>query len=279
LSLLKKRPFGVRSVTNPVAASGAADPEKLENARTNAPLTVLTLDRIVSLQDFEDFARAFAGIGKAQAVSLWNGESYLVHITLADDDGDPVTDDTKSKLGDAIDNARDPSVDVMLDNYERLTFALEATVQYDAAYLADKVHAQIEDALGKAFSFDERSFGQPVTAAEIYAAIHQVEGVIAVDLDALYAKTTTGKPVVALLPKKSTLTMGGFLGIGGIGLPKFTLPGILAPVASKETAPAAVLPAKTARREKGKILPAQLLLLDEAGIHVTMVKSNREKTS
>ena len=270
LSLLKKRPFGVRSVTNPVAASGAADPEKLENARTNAPLTVLTLDRIVSLRDFEDFARAFAGIGKAQAVSIWNGESHLVHITLADDDGDPVSDDTMEKLRDAIDDARDPSVDVVLDNYDPLTFALEVTVQYDGTYLEEKVQAGIGDALKDAFSFEKRSFGQPVTAAEIFATIHQVEGVIAVDLNALYAKTTAGKPVVALLPQKLTSAIGSFLGIGGIGSPKFTLPGVLAPVASKETAPAAVLPAQTARREKGKLLPAQLLLLDDAGIHLTM---------
>jgi len=73
LTLLKTRPFGVRGVTNPLTASSAADPEKLENARTNATLTVLTLDRIVSLRDFEDFARAFSGIGKAQAINLWNG--------------------------------------------------------------------------------------------------------------------------------------------------------------------------------------------------------------
>ncbi len=271
LTLLKKRPFGVRSVTNPVAASGAADPEKLENARQNAPLTVLTLDRIVSLRDFEDFARAFAGIGKAQAVSVWNGESSLVHITVADDSGDPVSDEVMGKLKSAIDNARDPSVAVKLDNYELLTFRLEATVQYDAAHLTEKVQSAIEGALHDAFSFDKRNFGQPVTAAEIISIIHQVEGVIAVDLDALYARTAIGAPIVALPPVKITPSVFEFLGSGGIGLSGVVpLPGNPGAVVSKKTKLAAVLSARTARRERGKILPAQLLLLDEAGIHLTM---------
>ena len=59
LTLLKTRPYGIRAVTNPLPAGGAEDPEALEDARTNAPVTVLTLDRIVSLRDYEDFARAF----------------------------------------------------------------------------------------------------------------------------------------------------------------------------------------------------------------------------
>ena len=45
----------------PAAPAGAADPEARDRRPGQRPATVLTLDRIVSLQDFEDFARAFAG--------------------------------------------------------------------------------------------------------------------------------------------------------------------------------------------------------------------------
>ena len=60
LSMLLSRPLGVKGVTNPLAAGGAQDPEQLGDARANAPLKVLTLDRVVSLRDYENFARAFA---------------------------------------------------------------------------------------------------------------------------------------------------------------------------------------------------------------------------
>src|SRR5690606_5754824 len=61
LSLLLNRPPGVRDVVNPVPARGGTDPDDRERMRRNAPLTVRTLGRIVSLRDFEDFAVAFPG--------------------------------------------------------------------------------------------------------------------------------------------------------------------------------------------------------------------------
>src|SRR5690606_16114075 len=52
LTVLKTRPQGVKAVTNPLAAFGAQDPETLADARANAPVTVLTLDRLVSVRDY-----------------------------------------------------------------------------------------------------------------------------------------------------------------------------------------------------------------------------------
>ncbi len=57
LSILIDRPLGVVSVTNPFPTTAAEDPENLESARSNAPLKVLTMDRIVSKSDFESFCK------------------------------------------------------------------------------------------------------------------------------------------------------------------------------------------------------------------------------
>src|SRR5207247_308265 len=51
LTMLRAMPLGLRGVTNPVPASGAEGPEKLADARRNAPLTLLTFERVVSLLD------------------------------------------------------------------------------------------------------------------------------------------------------------------------------------------------------------------------------------
>ncbi len=56
------------------AASGAADPRAVDDARRNAPLTVLTLGRVVSLQGLRRVRRAFSGIDKALATWTWFGE-------------------------------------------------------------------------------------------------------------------------------------------------------------------------------------------------------------
>ncbi len=188
ISLLMTRPLGVKSVVNPLAPTGAADLETLDEARENAPLTVLTLDRIVSLQDFEDFTRAFAGIGKAQATLLWNGERRLIHLTVAGADGSAVPEesDLYDNLRDAIDAARHVDEQVELDTYAALTFTLEARVLVDAAYVAEDVLAAVREALVAAFSFEARAFGQTVTASEVLAVAQQAHpGVVAVDLERL----------------------------------------------------------------------------------------------
>lgn len=262
LTLLKTRPLGVRGVTNPVAAGGAEDPESLANARTNAPQTVLTLDRIVSLQDFTDFAAAFAGIGKAQAVAIRAGERLLIHLTIADASGDPVQpgDALFINLRDAINAARDPSAAVEVASFMPLTFRIKATVQYDGRFLAADVRAALARALQAAFAFTPRAFGQPVTAAEVMEVMHGVAGVIAVDLDELaYA---TEPATVFSFSKKA----GGLIG------PILKKKGL----AQKDATAASLLPAHTARRVDGKIAPAELLLLDAAGIELTLTKNVNE---
>jgi len=189
LTMLSSKPLGVKSVTNPLAARGADDPEKLENARDNAPLTVRTLDRIVSLTDYEDFARSFAGVGKAQAVDLWSGETHLVHVTVAGADGDPIDSDSNlfANLIAGINKARDPAQIVRVDSFARLLFNLEANVAVDSPrYIKEDVFGGIQAALLEAFAFEKRAFGQLVTSAEVITVIQQIGGVIAVDLDTLH---------------------------------------------------------------------------------------------
>jgi predicted phage baseplate assembly protein len=202
LTLLQSRPLGIRTVTNPTAATGAADPENRDSARINAPLTVLTMDRIVSLRDFEDFARAFAGIGKAKGLALWRGETHWVHVTVAasaavGDDSDEAasplashkvdsTSELYTNLVDAMAAARDPSQPFRVDTYQPVFFKLQARIVRDKRYLWADVEAAVTAALQAAFAFAARTFAQPVTAAEVITVIQRVAGVVAVDLEQLY---------------------------------------------------------------------------------------------
>jgi hypothetical protein len=188
LSLLKQRPLGVRSVGNTLAASGAEDPETLANARQNAPLTVHTLDHIVSLQDYESFARAFAGIGKAQATRLWDGRAERVHLTVASASGNPLlpTDQTYLGLARAIARQRDPARPYMLDSFLPRYFNLRARLRLGARFEEAIVLGQVRAALLAAFGFARRGFGQGVSAAEVVTQMQRVPGVVAVDLEDFY---------------------------------------------------------------------------------------------
>ena len=196
LSLLKSRPKGLQTVNNPLSAAGAADPEALSEARSNAPRTVLTLDRIVSRRDFEDFSRAFAGIGKSQAVDLWHGEDHLVHLTVTTGSGVPLANspDLYPNLVDAIKGAYDPRHTFVVQDYQPLTFNISAKVLVDSRYVAADVLASVKAQLQSEFDFESRSLSQPVTSAQVIQVIHQVAGVIAADLDQLYQSDDPNGP-------------------------------------------------------------------------------------
>jgi predicted phage baseplate assembly protein len=187
ISQLKTRPLGIRSVVNPSPAIGAADPETLDNARLNAPGSVKMLGRIVSLTDYEDFARGFAGVGKGQARELWSGQAKVVHLTIAPatdtmlDPGDTLV----TNLRDAMERLRDPARPMILQPCARRYFALTAQVRVDSAFRLADVGLAARQKIATLFGYSARDLAQPVSAAEMIAALHAVAGVVAVDLDDL----------------------------------------------------------------------------------------------
>jgi hypothetical protein len=201
LTLLQTRPQGLFAVRNPAAARGGADPESMDDVRTQAPLHVMTLDRLVSLQDYEDYARAYPGIGKARATELWDGRRAFVHVTVAAASGEALatTDPLLGKLRDAIDLAGDPTHVVQADGHLEVRFDVHARLRVDLAYERPDVEARVKEALVKTYAFERRAFGQPVAMSEVAAVIHRVEGVVAVDVDSVHAMGTSPAPERAVL--------------------------------------------------------------------------------
>jgi predicted phage baseplate assembly protein len=188
LSQLMSRPLGLKGVTNPLPAEGGDDAETLADARRSAPLTVMTLGRVVSLRDYEDFARAFAGVGKALATWTWDGERRGVFLTVAGADGADVPEGSElmKNLLAAMRAAGDAGVPLTVASYGPRLFRLKAKVKVGDDYVTEKVLAEVERALRAHFSFDARDFGQPVTLGEVLAVMQTVEGTVAVDVDELY---------------------------------------------------------------------------------------------
>lgn len=188
LSLLVTRPLGVKGVTGPIAPGGAEDPEVVDDARANAPYTVLTLDRVVSLLDFENFARAFAGIGKAQAEYIWNGSTRVVFVTVAAAGGGAVdaASTVMTNLRTAITGASDGLRPFRVGSYTEITFDLSGRILVHPDYDAAVVLAAVRDALVAEYAFDRRAFGEGLGRGEVIALMQRVEGVVAVDLDTLH---------------------------------------------------------------------------------------------
>lgn len=188
LTQLMSRPLGVKAVENLLPAEGAADPENASNARKNAPLTVLTLDRIVTLQDYEDYSRAFAGIDKALAKWVWKNQKRWIHLTIAGTKGAilPPGNIIHDNLMKSLRNYGNPRVSILIDSFTPRFFKIEFSIEVLPEFLAEKVSSAVDSMLHQSFSFENREFGQPVWRSEVITLIQQIDGVKSVDLNALY---------------------------------------------------------------------------------------------
>ena len=206
LTLLQTRPPGIRSVTNPEAADGAAAPETANEARENAALSTVILDRLVSLKDYEDYARSFNGIAKAQAVPLWSGENRMVHVTVAGNGGDVVTGELRDSLFYAARAIGADSVSVGIDSYRQFQFTVEAKLLIDENAIEEQVLEKAEQLLLDSYAFENRNFSEGISASEIIALLQNISGVIAVDVDALY-QYESGKENEAVRTLNSKLSV------------------------------------------------------------------------
>ncbi|HMC54292.1 MAG TPA: putative baseplate assembly protein [Gemmatimonadaceae bacterium] len=187
LTTLLKYPVGLSAAVNPEPAAGGEDEEQPGDARANAPLTVLTLDRAVSIRDYEDFARAFGGIAKAHAVWIVSGAARGVFVTVAGVDGAAVAN--PGQLHDALLGALrrygTPFTPVRVESYVKRPVAI--TAQVNVADDADPatVLAAARQCMLDRYGFAAREFGQGVSVDQIAATIHSVASVVAVNVERL----------------------------------------------------------------------------------------------
>jgi len=212
LSQLLKPITGVKGVTNPIEATGAADADRIEDIRHNATLTAFTLDRVVSLQDYEDYARAYLGIAKANARWAWSGETRDIIVTVAGPGGGIIASnsDLAKRLRTSMQDFGDPNVPIAIVPAAQRLFALTANVRVDPALVKATILAAAKQTVIDKFSFEARDFGQPVSLSEIYAVLAGVPGVLAADVTAFYAigdttaTSTTVRPRIGALPETAS---------------------------------------------------------------------------
>jgi hypothetical protein len=185
LTLMARRPMGVREVTNPAPARDWAPAEELADARTSAPARIRALGRAVSLADHEDLARGYAGVGPARADLLWDGRRERVAVTLLGTGGGPVSPGLVVAVRDTLSAVRDPGTTLHLVAGEVRWFGLRLALRHDPAHeraaVVDRVRAALESALGRA----GQGFAGSVTSAAALVVVGRVPGVVAATLPRL----------------------------------------------------------------------------------------------
>ena len=174
-------------------ASGGAEPEDGENAREAAPGKIQSLDRLVSLADFESEALAIAGVVKASAAwDLVHNIPQVVLNILMDTGREGELEAVRATLAE-YNRGRGPNRFPVSVPHEgrRKYVAIDATYGFDSTYLKEEIESAIRIALGVnsgkpnarddqsgLFSVRRRGFGQREYASTIAGTIQQVPGVI-----------------------------------------------------------------------------------------------------
>jgi hypothetical protein len=193
ITILVDRPLGVNGVNNPQSATGGQDAQSVDDIRENAPLSVLTLGRAVSITDYENFAANFAGIAKAHALWIPSGPGRGVFLSVAGVGGAalPPGNPTLGNLIAALQNYGNPLIPITAQSFLETLFGLSADLKYDPSFDQAAVKTQVLASLAQSYSFAQRTFGQGVSADEVSALIQAVPGVVAVNIKQIHTVATS----------------------------------------------------------------------------------------
>jgi hypothetical protein len=196
LIALRKRPAGIRSVTNPAAATGGADAETVEGLRRRAPRKFHFSQRIVTLSDYEEFAEAQTGVGRASAFLV---EEDILLLTVATSNWRPISHAPRLKklLETTVRAARADQLRLELVDPTLVSFDASLDIGIRSGFAAAEVCRRVRQALERAFGPAMRGFGEAVDPQAIENAASAVPGVATVRLTALYR---TGYPPGEIAP-------------------------------------------------------------------------------
>jgi baseplate J-like protein len=183
-------PF-VRSVTNPLPASGGADAESADQIRINAPEAFRALTfRAVRPEDYAEAAERLSWVQKAGAAFRYTGSWLTAFVTPDPLGGFAMTPDERRELDDQLDRFRQAGRETHVSNpiYADVDLRIRICVEPNA-YRGDVKERVLEALFGRRgahpivgfFDPDRFTFGTPLLRASLQAAIQDVPGVRAVE--------------------------------------------------------------------------------------------------
>jgi hypothetical protein len=206
-NILQPQP-GLKSLLNPIAPTGGADPDPPSRVRRLAPRSVLTFGRAISLDDYQVIAAATPGVIQAAAAYRFDPIAQRPGVTVwVSGDAGAV-----ASVYAAIAAEADPNRPVTVLAATAISTAITLTYMRDARYLDDVVNRALHTALldpdSGLFGVNAVGIGEAFYDSQIYAACLTVPGIVAVqDLSVQVGTQLT--PLIAARPvRRGRLPVG-----------------------------------------------------------------------
>jgi hypothetical protein len=181
---------GIVSVRNPMAATGAIDPESIESVRRLASSAFRRQERAVTAADYGAMAERNPEVQKASGRFRWTGSWNTAFVTVDRKAGLPVDEAFREGLLGSLDSYRMAGHDLEIEGPVLVPVDLALRVCVKPGYFQSRVRAALMKALGSTvvggqrgfFHPDGFTFGQPLYLSQIYGAAMAVAGVATVDV-------------------------------------------------------------------------------------------------
>ncbi|MGE5416087.1 MAG: hypothetical protein ACM3UZ_04865 [Acidobacteriota bacterium] len=181
----------------PGVVSGGSTPESVDSARDAAPGKIISLGRLVGLEDFETETLAISGVSKVSASwDLVNNIPAVVLTVLMETGRKKEIEEVRSILNNYNKCRGAQRFPVKVNQGELKYVYIDAIFAFDPTFKEDLVRKAIKEALGVTgdsgidgshglFGLSQRQFGQNEYATRIEGIIQNVKGVIWVEITTL----------------------------------------------------------------------------------------------
>lgn len=176
----------IRSVTNPMPATGGVDPEPIDQVRLYAPQAFRSQRRAVTTADYATVAERHPEVQKAAAARRWTGSWYTVFVTVDRRGGGELDAGFERRLRSFLDGYRLAGHDLEIEPPQLVALDLELSgcvapgyVRSDVAKALESVFSnrRLRDGTLGFFHPDNFTFGEPVYLSRVIATAMSVSGV------------------------------------------------------------------------------------------------------
>lgn len=164
----------VSNVYQSTAMTGGTDPETNDQIRTNAPAAFTTIQRAVSLPDYQAIAQNVPGITAAMAVA---NHSTSITLYLMGNNNQPASALQQAAVLAAFTGKTLAGVTITTAAPTLVAIDVTATVSVLPTFSNAQVQASVQAALNNMLSNPNTAFGQLITVGGIYGTILNVQGV------------------------------------------------------------------------------------------------------
>ena len=219
------------------AATGGSDPESTDSIRVNAPKSIRSLNRAVSVTDYADLIQQISGIAKAVATAdVYT--SVTVYFAPAGDSGVQSDGITPSDVFNALATTAYNYIVNKAPANTTITFQPPVYVPVDVSasftvlpqYNQTQVLSQVNSALGTLFAFDNVTFNDTVRVSDVLSTITGVPGVAFAQVTNLIRdnqaksynivnKALTNNVATLTTSANHSLTVGNTILVKGVGAP------------------------------------------------------------